>query len=171
MSYTGGIGKLVGAVLSLDDAHDHGRRISEVWTTLLPAGRHCDVDRAPIWHAACGGSTTCINHRLQRLMLQLLDSGFFYWHWESLPRLELSMHAASRYSPSGAPIVGYARLFPGASADVEEQRAIADFLDRETARIDELIARQAVLDSLLDESRRSIVSKRSCRGMDPNGIQ
>ena len=40
-----------------------------------------------------------------------------------------------------------------------EQQAIADFLDRETARIDDLIKKQERLIELLDEKRVSLINQ------------
>jgi type I restriction enzyme S subunit len=50
-----------------------------------------------------------------------------------------------------------------------EQHAIADFLDRETCRIDELSGMQRRFDELLTESRKAIVAKTVCRGVAPKG--
>ena len=50
----------------------------------------------------------------------------------------------------------------------EEQRAIASFLDRETARIDALIAEQEKLLALLAEKRQATISHAVTRGLDPN---
>jgi len=47
-----------------------------------------------------------------------------------------------------------------------EQRAIADFLDRETARIDGLIANYQRLIDLLEEKRFSLISQAVTRGLD-----
>lgn len=47
-----------------------------------------------------------------------------------------------------------------------EQRAIAAFLDRETARIDTLIARQAALIALLQEKRKALISHAVTKGLD-----
>ena len=49
-----------------------------------------------------------------------------------------------------------------------EQRAIAAFLDRETARIDELVARKERLIELLREKRAALISRAVTRGLDPN---
>ena len=49
-----------------------------------------------------------------------------------------------------------------------EQRAIADFLDRETAKIDALIAAQERLIALLDEKRQATVTHAVTKGLDPN---
>ncbi len=49
----------------------------------------------------------------------------------------------------------------------EEQAAIADFLDRETARIDSLIAKEERLLELLEEKRRALISNAVTKGIDP----
>ena len=48
------------------------------------------------------------------------------------------------------------------------QRAIADFLDRETARIDALVAAKERLLGLLAEKRRALITRAVTRGLDPN---
>lgn len=49
---------------------------------------------------------------------------------------------------------------------LSEQRAIADFLDRETARIDALIAKYQRLIELLEEKRTSLISQAVTKGLD-----
>ncbi len=49
-----------------------------------------------------------------------------------------------------------------------EKVAIATFLDRETAKIDALIAEQEKLIALLAEKRQSTISRAVTRGLDPN---
>ena len=49
-----------------------------------------------------------------------------------------------------------------------EQRAIAAFLDRETARIDELVSRKERLIKLLQEKRTALVTRAVTQGLDPN---
>ena len=49
-----------------------------------------------------------------------------------------------------------------------EQRAIANYLDRETARIDALIAEKEHLLSLLAEKRRTLITQAVTRGLNPN---
>jgi type I restriction enzyme S subunit len=48
-----------------------------------------------------------------------------------------------------------------------QQRAIADYLDRETARIDALIAAKERLLGLLAEKRRALITRAVTRGLDP----
>ncbi|KAF1705573.1 restriction endonuclease subunit S [Pseudoxanthomonas suwonensis] len=49
-----------------------------------------------------------------------------------------------------------------------EQRAISRFLDRETAKVDALIAEQEKLLALLAEKRQATISHAVTRGLDPN---
>lgn len=49
-----------------------------------------------------------------------------------------------------------------------EQRAIAAFLDRETGKIDALVAEQERLIALLAEKRRALISHAVTKGLDPN---
>lgn len=51
---------------------------------------------------------------------------------------------------------------------VSEQTQIANYLDRETAKIDALIAKQEKLIELLEEQRKSIISHAVTKGLDPN---
>ena len=57
-------------------------------------------------------------------------------------------------------------LFP--IAPMEEQRAIADFLDRETAKIDALVARKERLVELLREKRTALITRAVTQGLAPN---
>jgi type I restriction enzyme S subunit len=49
-----------------------------------------------------------------------------------------------------------------------EQTAIAEFLDRETGKIDELVAEQRRLMELLKEKRQAIISHAVTKGLNPN---
>ena len=49
-----------------------------------------------------------------------------------------------------------------------EQRAIAAFLDRETARIDALVAKKERLIGLLQEKRAALISSAVTKGLNPN---
>ncbi|MFD5330186.1 restriction endonuclease subunit S, partial [Streptomyces sp. NPDC127092] len=50
---------------------------------------------------------------------------------------------------------------------LEEQRAISDYLDRETARIDTLIEEQQRLMEMLRERRQAVIESAVGRGLDP----
>jgi type I restriction enzyme S subunit len=51
---------------------------------------------------------------------------------------------------------------------IEEQRAIAGFLDRETAKINALVAKKERLIGLLQEKRTAIITRAVTKGLDPN---
>ena len=51
---------------------------------------------------------------------------------------------------------------------LHEQRAIATFLDRETARIDALVEKKERLIELLQEKRAGLITNAVTRGLDPN---
>jgi type I restriction enzyme S subunit len=53
-------------------------------------------------------------------------------------------------------------------ADLNEQRAIADFLDRETSRIDVLVAKKERLIELLQEKRTALISHAVTKGLNLN---
>lgn len=50
----------------------------------------------------------------------------------------------------------------------QEQQAISAFLDRETAKIDALVAEQEKLIELLKEKRQAVISHAVTKGLDPN---
>ncbi len=56
--------------------------------------------------------------------------------------------------------------FPSPNRD--EQRAIAGFLDRETAKIDALVAKKERLIELLQEKRTALITRAVTKGLDPN---
>lgn len=51
---------------------------------------------------------------------------------------------------------------------LDEQRAIASFLDRETAKIDGLVAKKERLIELLQEKRTALITRAVTQGLDPN---
>lgn len=61
-------------------------------------------------------------------------------------------------------VMGFVSLIP----PIEEQRAIAAFLDRETARIDALIEKKRRFIELLQEKRAALISRAVTHGLDPN---
>ena len=50
---------------------------------------------------------------------------------------------------------------------LDQQRVIADYLDRETARLDALVAAKERVQGLLDEKRRALITCAVTRGLDP----
>ena len=58
------------------------------------------------------------------------------------------------------------RAVPVALPDLPTQKAIADFLDRETARIDQLIEKKQRIVEVLGEKRQAVISRAVTKGLD-----
>jgi type I restriction enzyme S subunit len=91
------------------------------------------------------------------VMYQLLNEPYIRWldsltYGTKMPRVSHDQIAVS-----------FVSLPPPA-----EQRAIASFLDRETARIDALVAKKEWLIALLQEQRIAIITRAVTKGLDPN---
>ena len=80
-------------------------------------------------------------------------------------QLELAANGVTRFGLSKFDIRKAAVPMP----PLPRQRAIADYLDRETARLDALVAAKERLLELLAEKRRAIVTRAVTRGLDAVG--
>lgn len=90
-------------------------------------------------------------------------------HYQVLQREFISVVDGSTFG-SKMPRAGWESLggMPFVVPALSEQKQIAAFLDRETARIDALIAEQEKLLALLAEKRQATISHAVTRGLDPN---
>lgn len=91
------------------------------------------------------------------------DLRWLYW---ALSTLGLEAASQDTGVPGLSREVAYEARLP--LPTVAEQRAIAAFLDRETAKIDALVAEQERLIALLAEKRRAVISHAVTKGLDPN---
>ncbi|MEX2577551.1 MAG: restriction endonuclease subunit S [Verrucomicrobiales bacterium] len=76
--------------------------------------------------------------------------------------LQVSQAATIKHLPSEK-----LRLVRYPAPPLDQQQRIADFLDRETARIDELAAEKEKMLALLEEKRAALISRAVTRGLDP----
>jgi type I restriction enzyme S subunit len=76
----------------------------------------------------------------------------------------------ARSTGVGYPAINASDLarIPVAIPPLAEQTAIAEFLDRETAKIDELVAEQRRLMELLKEKRQAVISHAVTKGLNPH---
>ena len=79
-------------------------------------------------------------------------------------QLELAANGVTRFGLPKSAIGGLRLPVP----PLDRQVVIAEFLDRETARIDALIAAKRRLLELLAEKRKAIIATAVTRGLDPN---
>ncbi len=57
--------------------------------------------------------------------------------------------------------------FDVAYPEIDEQKSIVDFLDRETAKIDEMVAKKQKMMELLKEKRQALITHTVTRGLNP----
>lgn len=126
----------------------------------LPIGRSCLVPDLG------GRIVTCVDNVIvrpdpdfdRRFFVYQLTSKSHFANMENLAR-GTTMQRISRS------VLGRVRFaFP----PLPEQTQIAAFLDRETAKIDELVAEQLRLMELLKEKRKAVISHAVTRGLNPD---
>jgi len=89
-----------------------------------------------------------------------------HWLADLLQAMSLNTYSQSAAQPGlGVESVG---IIPAPAPSIEEQRAITTFLDRETAKIDALVAKKEQLIELLQERRTAIITNAATKGLDPN---
>jgi len=106
---------------------------------------------------------SCIDNNMMGFMPRSCDVKWaYYWMCE----LDLGELA----NPGAVPSVneGQLRDVPVPVPPIDEQRAIAAFLDRETARIDALIKKKERQIELLQEKRATVISHAVTKGLNPN---
>ena len=104
---------------------------------------------------------------LLRPRAEILDGAFFFRCLQAKPvrvQLELAANGVTRFGIPKSEI-GALRL---PRPHLAIQRAIADYLDRETGQIAALAAAKARLLALLAEKRRALITHAVTRGLDPN---
>ncbi len=79
-------------------------------------------------------------------------------------QFHVAANGITRFGLGGDAIRGSLFAIP----PIYEQRAIAEFLDRETAKIDALVARKERLIELLQEKRTALITRAVTQGLDPN---
>jgi type I restriction enzyme S subunit len=103
-----------------------------------------------------------------RPLPQHLDCNYLHHIFTSRPFRQQG--EACMYGAGGQKRVpdDFVRDFAIALPPVEEQFVINDFLDRETAKIDALVAEQEQLITLLKEKRQAVISHAVTKGLDPS---
>lgn len=89
-------------------------------------------------------------------------------HWLADLLEAMSLNAYSQSAAQPGLSVDTIGVIPGPAPSLEEQRAIAAFLDRETGKIDALVANKEQLIALLQEGRTALITWAVTKGLDPN---
>lgn len=87
------------------------------------------------------------------------------WLGELLRAMDLNQYSVSAAQPGLS--VDTISALPVPIPPLKEQRAIADYLDRETAWLDALVAAKERVLGLLAEKRRALITRAVTRGLDP----
>jgi type I restriction enzyme S subunit len=94
-------------------------------------------------------------------------SRFLFWASKSAPFLARLASDAIESTISNFNGQKYANIYILTPVDTKRRAYIADFLDRETAKIDALIGKQTEFLTLLEEHRRALVTEAVTKGLDP----
>ena len=97
------------------------------------------------------------------------DADASFWRYTHAAAYSLRLNTKSVKQTSGIQNLDSQAYFdePGPFPPLPEQRAIAAFLDRETAKIDALVAEQRRLMALLREQRQAVISHAVTKGLNP----
>ena len=109
----------------------------------------------------CGYHLALIRPRKQQM-----DGAFLFRCLQAKPvrvQLELAANGVTRFGIPKSDIGAMTLPVP----PIAQQRAIADYLDRETARLDALVAAKERVLGLLAEKRRALITRAVTRGLDP----
>jgi len=100
------------------------------------------------------------------VVVNVHDGHVVRWLGEVLRSMNLNQYSQSAAQPGiSVEVIGSLSIPVPSWA---EQEAIANYLDRETARIDGLIAEKERMLALLEEKRAALISRVVTRGLDPN---
>jgi len=135
-------------------------------TSLVPSDTIILSCRAPIGSLAVTSKEACTNQGCKSLVKKYdLSTKFFYYYLSiSTKQLNNLGRGTTFLELSSDELGSYALGIPNA----EEQTQIANFLDHETAKIDNLIQQQQQLIELLKEKRQAVISHAVTKGLDPN---
>ena len=94
-----------------------------------------------------------------------IDADFLYWACKGQENFIRSQTTGMGIPHVNGEFLANIRL---PLPDETQQRAIADYLDRETGRMDALVAAKERLLELLAEKRQALIASAVTRGLDPN---
>lgn len=125
-----------------------------------------DVGRSSIWRDEL--PECYIQNSINRVRARGDDSTRFLYYWlatlKSKGYIDVLCNKSTIAHFTAEKLAGITTPFP----PIEEQNAIATFLDHETAKIDALIAEQEALILLLAEKRQATISHIVTRGLNPD---
>ena len=161
------LGKMSGRVLDKPARYITRQGYESCGTKMVGADSLVLSTRAPIGHLAISGTPVCTNQGCRSLVSLHASNGETYFYFQLLaarPVLEAAGRGSTFRELAKEDLESVFLSVP----PEDEQRAIAAFLDRETARIDGLVERKERLIELLREKRTALITHAVTRGLDPN---
>ncbi len=157
--------------LSSDTITKTSRKITKLGfsscaTSIAPKGSLVLSTRAPIGHLAIAGVDLCTNQGCRCLVFRKDDAKKYFYYCLLGAKAELqSWGQGSTFTELGSQSLGSTFVV---CPPVEEQLAIANFLDRETEKIDALIAKKERHIELLQERRNALITQAVTKGLEPS---
>lgn len=135
-------------------------------TTLVPSGSIVLSTRAPIGSLAIATTALCTNQGCKSLVPRGGANSLYFAYVLLSATIPLNLRGKGTtfLELSADELAAFRVPMPSSN----EQAAIATFLDRETAKIDALIAEQEKLIALLAEKRQATISHAVTKGLNPN---
>jgi restriction endonuclease S subunit len=136
-------------------------------TTLVPEGCIILSTRAPIGHMGVAVSGLCTNQGCRALVFKNheIAKNYYYYIFGAVKNELQSLGQGSTFSELSKTKLESVVIPMPTSGDAT---AIADFLDRETVKIDEVVAKKQKLIDLLKEKRQALITHAVTKGLDPN---
>lgn len=136
---------------------------------MVPAGSLVLSIRAPIGHLAVAGTDLCTNQGCRSLVFRNPESSRYTFYQLAAARGMLqSLGVGSTFRELSSVNLGTLSISAPPSS---EQCVIADFLDRETVKIDAVIGKQREMIDLLQEQRTAIINHVVTKGLDPGAAK
>jgi len=135
-------------------------------TTIVPVGSIVLSTRAPIGSIGISDIELCTNQGCKSLVPLAGVSSSYFAFVISVAKEQLKTRGKGTtfLELSGDELGAFKVCVPS----LDEQTAIASFLDRETGKIDDLVNEQKRLIELLKEKRQAVISHAVTKGLDPN---
>ena len=125
-----------------------------------------DAGRSAIWN--CELEECYIQNAINRVRPKYVNNSKYFLYWmkflKSTDFIYIICNKATIAHYTAEKLEGSPIFLPSS----DEQIAIANFLDHETAKIDHLIEKQKQLIELLKEKRQAVISHAVTKGLNPN---
>ena len=154
--------------LTAREASDTRLYVGDLLVTKSSGSAH-HIGKTSIVDESIAALNCCYSNFMQRLRVSARHAPKFFWYFMNCPvareQLVFLSSTTTGLGNLNGSILGAIRVPVGPR---DEQCAIADFLDRETAKIDGLVARKQRLIELFQEKRTALITRAVTRGLDPN---